>query len=171
MSKGRAKIRLFVIKEDEGMPDGFEVLRHALFVDGLIAGVNPPEQSEGPFKFSVKELETQDETRLTDDEWIQMEIDNVGFDGIEEDINKVLESYQIDDVVEIYADYCIEGHWSHSYDGPDYEEWSHLENIQHVKLTDAKIKRFIGDFKRGEDGLIEFLDNDSSLNHGIPEQS
>jgi len=56
-------------------------------------------------------------------------------------------------------------------DGDEYEEEEYLENIQHNKLRDKEIARFIGPFKRNKNNLIEFLYPDLSLNHGVEEEA
>ena len=171
MSKGKARIRLFVIKElDYNDSPSFEVLKHSIFKDEMYSTSVPPKQEryDGRYAYTLKETETLESKTLTDEQWIQSNIDNIGFDGISESINEVLKSYAADDVVEILADYCIKGSWSHSYfDGDDYEEWEHLENIQHNKLRDTEITRFIGPFKRNKENLIVFEYDEHSLNHGI----
>jgi hypothetical protein len=173
MSVGGCRIRLFVIKEEpySDYSDGFEVLKHEVFETELLSTPTPPkpETSDGLWYYTAAEIEKQEENRLTNKEWVEENIGCIGFDGIKEDILDVLEHYGVDDVVEIIADYIIEGWWSDSYDGREWDEEHRLDNVQHNKLRDKEIKRFIGDFKRGEDGLIQFLHEDSSLNHGIPE--
>jgi hypothetical protein len=164
---GRCRIRLFAIKEEPHSEygDGFEVLNHTLFHDGLYS--TPPMANLSGKPFKILEPKAEDYQKLSAEEWIADEIDNIGYDGIAADIEKILAPYSVDDIVEILGTYCIEGHYTSSWDGDDYYQESYLEDTQHNKLNDFEITKFIGAFKRGDDGLIEFLNEDTSLNHGI----
>lgn len=164
MSLGRSRVRLFVIKEG----DVFEVLRHEFFEEKLLSSpTSPVEKYDGRWTLGNYEMISHETMRLTDSEWAASNISNIGWDSIEDDILKILESYKNDDVVEILADYVMEGFYTSSHVcGDDYDENSWLENIQHNKLRDPEIERFIGPFKRDKDGLIEFDKNVFSFNHG-----
>ena len=102
---------------------------------------------------------------FTDEDWIDEEISNIGWDGVQEDIENILDIYNIGDVVEILADYCISGYWSHGYDGDEYDTESCLENVKDNRLRDCEIERFCGEFTKDSDGFIRFKGEDHSLNH------
>lgn len=119
------KIRIFIHKLN--VKNDFEEWNHEYIYDGLLSDVS--------------------ETSLDSQEWMSEHIGSVGFNygGLDDNITEIIDGYVIGDVIEIYANYKLEGEWqsNHEY-GDEYEEDCILENIQHRKLEDFQVERYFG---------------------------
>jgi len=154
-----ARIRLFVVKND----DGFEELNHETFDNRLVSFKTMRTQSSNNTLNDLLEMESEDfnfDGRLTGAEWVESNILYVGLDGIKDSIVEILEAYQAGDVIEILADYCIETHGGRGmWESDDYEEDEWLENVESNKLSSSAVTKFIGRFEIDSDGCMVFLED------------
>ena len=120
------KVRVFVhkLEKENSWDDGFEVSEYqSIFDDCLISDV----------------AETGTKAAL------QNEIYENQFQAFVEDINAVLISYQLGDVVEILCEVHLDPEVKKRYYGDDYSEDFFLEKVKHRKLTTEQIRRFAED--------------------------
>ncbi len=128
MIESKGKIRFFIHKTDE---DYFEEWHHEFFVDGLISDFE----------------DNWDEERCMSEF-----IANAGFNSgeIPDHIQEIIKDYAVDDVIEIYSDYTLEGETieeetiSDYWNEDEYDEWIFLSNPKHRKLEDHQVTSYFG---------------------------
>ena len=105
------KIRAFVHKTDDD--NSYETFKITAFDDQLISDVE----------------------ENTDREWLKIEIDQIGLDGVDEQIKDILAKYETDTFVEILAD---------AWFTPEFDEYALLlENIKHRGMNEYQIGVFV----------------------------
>ena len=112
------KLRVFVHKTDDD--NSYETFKITTFDDQLISDVE----------------------ENTDMEWLKMEIEQIGLDGVDDQIKDILKQYETDAFIEILAD---------AWFTPEYDEYALLlENIKHRGLNEYQIDRFIPKYEFAE---------------------
>jgi len=107
------KIRAFVHKTDDD--NSYETFKITTFDDQLISDI--------------------DEDPRTDREWLKMEIEQIGLDGVDDQIKDILAKYETDTFVEILAD---------AWFTPEFDEYALLlENIKHRGMNEYQIGVFV----------------------------
>ena len=105
------KIRAFAHKTDDD--NSYETFKITTFDDQLISDVE----------------------ENTDREWLKIEIDQIGLDGVNEQIKDILAKYETDTFVEILAD---------AWFTPEFDEYALLlKNINHRGMNEYQIERFV----------------------------